>query len=131
MTALHIDWDAGIDSPTFNSGVSRDGHEIGRIHTWTFDQDEIWIDKQGIEHRVDDMNIEYVKNVLVFLQNGAERFRWAYRMQHAAVAYDEASAPGPSWDPAAFNQHARRWLLDLKLVKRLQRRIVIAELRSS
>lgn len=123
MTPLRIDWTASLPDDIFvidvEPALSRDGHEPGKIHTWTFDQDELWIDNQGYEHRLMDMDIEYIKNVLVFLQNGAERFRWAYTTQHAAVAYDEASAPGPSWDPTVFNQHARRWLLDLPLVQRL------------
>lgn len=98
-------------------------HEPGLIHTWTFDQDEKWVDIAGCEHTVATMPIDYIKNVLVFLQNGAERFRWAYVCQKP-LRYDDASDLGPLYDPEVFDQHARRWLLDLPLVQELMRRIV-------
>lgn len=127
---LRIDRTADPEGPGFTDAreplFSPDGHRPGVIHTWTFDQEELWIDNQGREHLLLDMDIEYIKNVLVFLQNGAERFRWAYRMQHAAVAYDEANPEGPSWSPDVFNQHARRWLLDLPLIQRLMEIVVDA-----
>lgn len=70
-------------------------HESGKFHTWLFDQGEVWVDRYGNEHVIEEMNVGYLRNVVSFLQKGARPYalRWlddldndqAYEQRHRIV----------------------------------------------
>lgn len=39
----------------------------------SFGQTEVWIDRQGVEHRVDEMSVRYKANVIRFIERRAPR----------------------------------------------------------
>lgn len=54
-------------------GPSRPGlrahrHPENRMHLWTLDQHQVWVDFYGNEHEVESMPLEYVENVISYLR---------------------------------------------------------------
>lgn len=69
--------DLNIMSPQQLSGVfsrlDRAGGSVERL----FSQNEIWIDKNKIEHRLDDMPLSYLCAVQKFIENRVVGYRFA------------------------------------------------------
>lgn len=92
-------------------------HEAGIIHTWTFDQSEVWVNIDGEEIAVDDMPLDYIRNVLLYLIRNARRFRVVY--------YDSCGevVPPAHLDALPYcdneDQFAKLWILDKILVRKL------------
>jgi hypothetical protein len=49
--------------------------EPGQFYLGVLHQDTEWIDVQGVVHQLDDMNADYLGNVLDYLHRNAARFR--------------------------------------------------------
>jgi hypothetical protein len=64
-----------------------------------FDQSEYWRDRHGISHRLDGMSLEYLLNLLSFLEVQAPRL-WMFHHADAAEGGSGSSIPcdeGPAW----------------------------------
>jgi cbb3-type cytochrome oxidase cytochrome c subunit len=84
--------------------------EPGTLPSYLFTQTEHWIDVQGFQHRIKDMNEEQVKWTLDYLLANARdrREQWAFEQKQT---YD-------------VKQKARRWMLDQPVVLAFMRRLV-------
>lgn len=58
-------------------GQRRRRHEPGRLHPWVFRQHQVWVDRHGVEHEIESMPRDYVRNVMGFCERNAWRVWWA------------------------------------------------------
>lgn len=49
-------------------------HEPGKLHGWVFAQDSIWVDKDGIEHKIATMDLDYIDALIGFIHRHPQRF---------------------------------------------------------
>jgi hypothetical protein len=91
------------------------------------DQEEIWVDGQGVEHQITDMEPRYCANVVRFLLRQAEAIALAEDMAFLSV-------PMPDVDTVAFDsvmfdpddphktKNPQAWLMDHPLLHALSAR---------
>lgn len=61
----------------------------------SLNQTEIWVDRQGVEHRVDDMSVRYKANVIGFLERRASHMVARVLVDRLLQTMDRMAAPVP------------------------------------
>lgn len=69
----------------------------GTLPSWLFDQDEFWIDTEGFQHHIDELDRETVEFVISYLFSYASLIRSGWSME-TKQTFDVKQKP-------------RRWLL--------------------
>lgn len=49
-------------------------HVPGLLHEWVANQDKVWIDVKGKEHKIEKIELSYLKNILAFYERHAYRY---------------------------------------------------------
>lgn len=83
----------------------------GTLPSWLFDQDEVWIDPNGYQHRISDLDREMVEFLITYLFSYASRVRTAWAME-TKQTFD-------------VEQRAKRWLLTTPGMRALIERLAI------
>lgn len=85
--------------------------EPGTLPAWLLDQTEVWIDPQGYQHRIADLDREMVEWVIYYLFSYASRVRMAWSMEKQET-FDTS-------------QKARRWMMTKPGFKALIERLAV------
>jgi hypothetical protein len=48
-------------------------HEPNVLHSWVFLQHQVWVDRDGTEHEIESMDLDYVRNVIAFCERQSAR----------------------------------------------------------
>jgi len=97
--------------------------EPGQFYLSILHQDAQWIDIHGVVHRLDDMDADYLGNVLGYLHRNAARFRHLQdtsdRARDLLGIPHEAGIPfeDPLWDSP------QEWIETTVLAKAIRRRL--------
>lgn len=89
------------------------------------DQDEIWTDKEGNQHRIDEMSVRYKANVVAFLERRAVSMEFNYSLGEARFIGGMAMHAQELAEDACGDEWERRmddpvaWLRSTRLMKRL------------
>lgn len=65
-------------------------HGKGVFHPWVLNQDKVWINNDGDEYTIDEMDIVYIENVMNFLTRRVRaRKRVGKKMYNTAAAAEK------------------------------------------
>jgi hypothetical protein len=91
-------------------------------------QDEIWVDKHGISHKIDDMSEHYIRNVINFLHRRARRIQDYHCMVAMEVYYSHDG--GDMANDALYSEmhytcdtDPNQWLDETPLLMKLHERL--------
>ncbi|MEV7470441.1 hypothetical protein AB0O20_28650 [Streptomyces kronopolitis] len=92
-------------------------------------QAETWTDRNGIEHRLDDMEPRYCGNVVAFLHRQAEQIAFHVALGLATCSLPDEDTQAYLSVTASIDEETDRimrdpaaWLLDTPLIKALLKR---------
>ncbi len=98
----------------------------------TLDQAEVWIDKEGVSHRIEDMPGRYALNVYDWLRARHQGIAWRYASSLWTVrlpdpdtaAFDDVS-DAIEREQHRISEDSLAWLLDKPLLRALRARIAL------
>jgi hypothetical protein len=85
-------------------------YKAGIIQPWVVNQADVWVDKNGTEYTLDEMGINYVENVINFLERNA--YKWS-------------DAVGRPYEPY---HKSVEWMRETVLYQRLQVELFMREI---
>jgi hypothetical protein len=95
-----------------------------------FDQEEVWVQRGGIEIDIDMMELSHVENVIKMLERSADALHWNYYRDWAGFmdgplgpGGDMATMAAESFMGDLAEQHPQEWLDSTILMKALRARL--------
>lgn len=98
--------------------------------THLLDQGEIWIDKEKVEHRIEDMDGRYASNTYNYLKRSHKQIAQQYLLHLMDLRGPEGEMASEAFEQAIeveidkITQAPFLWLLDKPLMKALARRVL-------
>lgn len=94
------------------------------------DQAEVWFDRDGVEHRLGDLDLSHKVNILRFLKRRAPRLKFGYELRLATGVQPSGEAATDGFhqmlDQLA-EQPTDEWFEQLPLVVELRRQVAAAD----
>jgi hypothetical protein len=97
--------------------------EPGQFYLSILHQDTEWIDVQGVVHQLDEMNADYLGNVLDYLHRNAARFR--HLQDTSDMARDLLNVPhetGVPFDDSLWDS-PQEWIETTALARAIRRKL--------
>jgi hypothetical protein len=119
-----------MDNNDSSPGVRVHMHEPDHMWPWVFRQHQVWVDFHGSEHEIESMTRLYVRNVIAFCRERAEKIRVLVYIDWVARALELAlNGAGVEGARAALEAEPEiegdpeEWLESTPLMLALRRRL--------
>lgn len=102
----------------------------GQIDVRVFDQGTYWVDSNGVGHALADMSDEYIRNVILFLEDSCGRFHIRIGVREVVESLVSALNEDTPWlaiaaelgIPRVVDTDALEWLESTPLMRGLRQR---------